>query len=364
MGNLKDDEAKKAYDLIKLRAETWPGAKATPAADEQIRRVVPVLKPAKPVEVRKLNMRPDDPNDAIVVSFLVDVSTLENRVIYGLITSVLKTTAYNELRTTRQLGYVVNAGIQAVSNVQYVSCVVQGDKLNADRMEGAVEHVLTTVMPQALADMPEEQFHTHVQSMKEMLLQPPSNINEEFAFFLGPIAEGGNCFHLRDEMLDYLLSGTITKDLLLSSWNDIIAPQTGIRNKLLVKHFGKQVPPRPSKEESKKLWAEQNVSEKSIALMEREYDAAVLLDKVDSEERKKLAKTGTFYATDINCKRKEASSALLEEQQAASKECRQKGQTTVLKQQLGRPGRTVRPTAFLHSSAGAGSAEDDCGGPA
>jgi len=269
---------------------------------------------------------------------------------------VLKTIAYTELRTSRQLGYVVNAGIQAVGNVQYVSCVVQGDKLNADKMEGAVEHVLTTVMPQALADMPEEQFHTHVQSMKEMLLQPPSNINEEFAFFLGPIAEGGNCFHIRDEMLDYLLSGTITKDLLLSSWNAIIAPQTGIRNKLLVKHFGKQVPPRPSKEESKQLWAEQKVSEKSIALLEREYDASVVLDKVDSEERKKLAETGTFYATDINCKRKEASSALLEE-------CRDRGETTVLKQQLGRPGRTARPTAFLHSAgAGAGSAGDDCGG--
>jgi insulysin len=313
MGNLNLEEAKSAYDMFDKRSKTWSGATAKLAADEKIRRVAPVLKPATPVEVRKLNMRPADPNDAIVVSFLADVSTVENRVINGILTAVLKTTAYTYLRTSLQLGYVVNAGIQAVGNVQYVSCVVQGDKLNADKMEGAVEYALTTLVPQAVSNLTTAEVSTHMESMKQMLLQPPTTTDEEFGFFLNPIAEGGNCFHLRDEMLDYLNSGAITQALLSSAWNDLTAPKQGVRSKILIKHFGKKVPERPTKAESRELWKEQGVPESSMALLEREYDAAVVLDKVDSQARKELAKTGSFYPVDVNCKRKDVAPSLIEE---------------------------------------------------
>ena len=62
--------------------------------------------------------------------------TLEQRVLLGLLGSLFRPMAYNYLRTESQLGYVVTAGVVLLSNVQLMSCVVQGDKVDADAIEG------------------------------------------------------------------------------------------------------------------------------------------------------------------------------------------------------------------------------------
>eukprot|EP00929_Paragymnodinium_shiwhaense_P083873 TRINITY_DN4481_c0_g2_i1.p1 TRINITY_DN4481_c0_g2~~TRINITY_DN4481_c0_g2_i1.p1 ORF type:complete len:1246 (+),score=307.28 TRINITY_DN4481_c0_g2_i1:137-3739(+) len=304
MGNLNEKEAQEAYQKIDKRTKTWPGANKKPEADEEVRLVVPVVKPSKPIELRRLNQRPGDPNHNIVVSYLTDVSTVENRVVFGLISSVLHNVAYSTLRTDMQLGYVVNAGISPLSNVQYVSCVVQGDKLDADKMEGAVEKVYSKVMPETLANMTDEEFSSHKRSLRESLLQPPSTTKEEFSYFLSPITEGGNCWNMRDEMLSFLDSKDVTKELLLRTWQSIILPTQGIRNRMVVKHFPGSVPERPTKEQTLALWKEYGVPDAAISLLQREYDAAVMLDKADSSTRMELLQSGSYYPTTLNCQRK------------------------------------------------------------
>lgn len=304
MGNLKEAEAEDIVDTIKKGV---PGAAAACAAAEkdsaQVQRVSPVVKPARPVELRKKNPREGDPNDAVVVSVLYGVSTPQSRVKWGILSSILSNIAYEELRTQRQLGYVVNAGVLQLSNVQGVSCVVQGTKLKADQLEAAVESVYQKFMPEKLANLTDEEFKEHAASFRQSLLLPPKSYGEEFGQYWGPVisSSGGTCFHLQDEMLRYLNESLVSKQPLIDEWTALMDPSAGTRKKIVVKYFADAVPPRPSLSEAKATWASQGVPEASIQLLQREHEATVMVNKADSATRAQLRKDGGEYPKDLHC---------------------------------------------------------------
>ena len=97
--------------------------------------VVPVVKLKNPVELRMQNPDKTDTNFVTVVSLIAGMATVESRVELGIMGELLDSVAFSELRTQMQLGYVVSAGVGLISNIQYVSCVVQGDVKDADLTE-------------------------------------------------------------------------------------------------------------------------------------------------------------------------------------------------------------------------------------
>jgi hypothetical protein len=303
MGNFNETQVLDAYAKIADRAAKWSGFKVKPEEGEEIRPIAPVVRPTAPVEVRKANDRPGDPNDAIVVTYLTGVRTVEKRVHFGVISSLLHTVAYTELRTNKQLGYIVNAGVSAVSNVQHVSVSVQGNKLRADVVEGAIHHVLMKLIPETLKNMTAESLASHKESLKQLLLSPPSKIADEFSHFSEPIAEGGHCFELKQEMLAYLESPEVSQDSLVEAWEAAVLPTDGMREAIVVKHFANNTPQRPTLEETKSIWKQFDVPDKVWPLLEREYNATILLDKADSEERQKLLEKGSYFPTTLYCSR-------------------------------------------------------------
>jgi secreted Zn-dependent insulinase-like peptidase len=303
MGNLDEMSADTSFGKVMKRMLSWPGANVKPAAGEQVRIMSPVVKPSRPVEVRRLTRRAGDTNDATVVSFLVGLRTVESRVVFGILNGILYQIAFAELRTKRQLGYRVNAGISPMSNVDYVSIVVQGDQLKADMVEGAVEYVYNVAFPEALANMTHDEFSAHKKSFETMLLEPPAKSDDEYQHFWGPLKEGtGDCFGLASEMLSYLRSDVTGKEVLIEAWNKIAYPTAG-RTKLVVKHFAEKVPPRPSKKAAIEIWREQGVPESAFERLSKEYDETVVFDKVDSGIRLQIARNSTFYPPTSICKR-------------------------------------------------------------
>jgi secreted Zn-dependent insulinase-like peptidase len=244
-----------------------------------------------------------DTNDATVVSFLVGVRTVESRVIHGILTGILYQTAFAELRTNRQLGYRVNAGISPMGNVDYVSIVVQGDQLAADKVEGAIEYVFSVAFPESLAKMTDEEFEAHKSSFETSLLEPPTSKNDEYQHFWGPLQEGsGDCFGLPDEMLTSLRKDVTSKEVLVNAWNKIAYPEEG-RTKLVVKHFATSVPPRPSAAEAETIWRKQGVPESAIARLSKEYKETRVLDTANSQLRMEIARNGTYFPSTTICKR-------------------------------------------------------------
>jgi secreted Zn-dependent insulinase-like peptidase len=311
MGNLGEASAKAAFDKVLTRTQSWEGAKTVPAADEKVRRISPVVKPSTPVEVRRLSRRQGDTNDATVVSFLVGPRTVESRVMGALLTGILHNSAYSYLRTTKQLGYIVSAGVSPMSNVDYVSVVVQGDVLKADKVEAQIEYVYSVLMPQELANMTDVQFQGHKESLRQKLLAPPTDFAEEFSHFLGPLTEESpDCLGLQSEMLTHLTTIT-SKDLLVKEWERIAYPDT--RTKLVVKHFAGSVPTRPSLIEAQAIWKDAEIPATYVKRLTKEYETSKVYDKADSSTRADILKNGgTLYPPDVNCKRVSASPSLLD----------------------------------------------------
>jgi len=298
MGNLEETLSRNVLSTLMdgLQAIASVGQK-----EGNVTLVTPVVKPGKPVELRKQNPRRDDPNHVAVVSLLAGVSTVESRVIFGILGQMLSQLAYNELRTEKQLGYVVNAGDVQISNVQAISIVVQGNVLDADSMEAAIEHVYFHSMPQRLAELTDDEFKSYKAAFKHQLLEPPLDVSEEFAHWWGLVSMHGACLGLRNEMLTYLEKLVDTKDSLSKAWSRLIFPESGVRLKIAVKYFAGQVPRRASEEEASALWKKFGISGPSIDILTREHDHAIVQNNATSTGRAELAKSGGYFPLELHC---------------------------------------------------------------
>merc|ERR550537_1991053 len=132
---------------------------------------MPVVKPATPIEVRKVNPRKGDPNHVTSVSLLWGVAEIADIVKFSIISQVLQPTAFDELRTRQGLGYVVSGGISEMSNVLHASVVVQGDVMEPDLVETQIDKVLTKLMPEKLKNMTVQDFEAHKTSFLNQLLK-------------------------------------------------------------------------------------------------------------------------------------------------------------------------------------------------
>jgi len=309
MGNLEEEKAQDMVTDFLKRIEVPGAGQDTPeehGEEGEVERVTPIVDINQPIEVRKLNPRRADPNDVVVVSFIVGPSSVETRVNLGLISQLLKPVAYDELRTNRQLGYIVNSGVVLLSNVQVISTVVQGQARSADLMEVAVQRVLTDLMPKRLKDLSDKEFQQYKASYRQELVQPPTAASEEFQHFSGPVDQGGICFDLQNEMLRYLDGPLATKETLIKEWDERILPSAGERKKLVIKYFaGDKLPDRPKLSEANKTWVNESIPANVIALLEREYKSTKVLTKVDSKERAELVKAKGWFSTEQHCKLQE-----------------------------------------------------------
>jgi secreted Zn-dependent insulinase-like peptidase len=296
MGNLAKIEAE-----IVMR-QVWngvPGAALSGQGAGQVERITRIVKPPAPVELRKLNPRSDDPNDVVIVSVLFGVANVKTRVRFSILGDILSTLAYEKLRTDLQLGYVANGGKIDLGNVLGMSCLVQGIKLKADAMEAAIEEVYHTGMPKVLAELTEKEFKARVHSFVQGLMAPPTTYDTEFDNFWGPVAQGGQCFGLEDEILLHINDTLSSKQDLIDEWDSLMS--SGVRRKVSIKYFAGSVPPRPSLEEARKIWVTQGVPQSAFQQLEQEHKAAIVLDKADSSARQKLADLGGYYPPDLWC---------------------------------------------------------------
>jgi len=302
MGNIGTEEAEDAVDWV---MEGLHGVQSVMGSHQgEVRHSPPIVNPSRPVEVRKRNPREGDANDAVVISLIVGVATVESRVILGLVGQILSVLAYSYLRTDRQLGYVVNAGIGQMSNVQYVSTIIQGQTVRADAMELDAERVYFKLMPQRLRNLTDAEFKTYKDSFRQQLLQPPVGRSEEFNHYWSHIMNGGRCFGLLNEMLEFMDRDLTSKTALVEAWDQIIFASSDMsRKKVTVKYFAGKVPPRP---EFHKIDGELIKAGFSMEARERlsmEFGRTKVLDTVNSTVRRAIAKEGGHFPSTLNCRR-------------------------------------------------------------
>jgi secreted Zn-dependent insulinase-like peptidase len=280
---------------------------------KDVELVTPVVNPQVPIEIRKTNPREGDPNHVTVVSLLKGIPNIADRVLHHINGQILGNLAFDELRTKRQLGYVVNAGVIQLSNVMGVSAVVQGSVMKPDDVEPLIEWLYHVKMVETLKNMTDSQFEQYKSSFAEELTEPPLGFSDEIGYYWGPVLNGGQCFDLKLEMIRYANTQLKSKQQLLEAWDQMLEPSdTGVRKKVVVKYFSGKVPPRPSADDTTKAFSEAGLPSE---LVQTEYKSALLFDKAESSTRLQIlvdsetraGKGKGYFSEDLGCSK--ASSA-------------------------------------------------------
>jgi len=273
---------------------------------QQIRKFDEIVAPARPVEVRSKNPRAGDPNDVVFVAILQGVATVESRAIGSMLSGILKTKLYTQLRTEEQLGYVVTGGSGVMSNVQYTAAIVQGSVRSADEMELAVESVLLKSFPEHLKAMTEEDFQHQKAMLMQQLLQPAASDAEETKHFRGHVEQGAACFNLLDEVLSFVNSSKFSRKRLEDSWAELMSPKNGLRNKVTIKYFANEVPEPFNMSKVHSILTDRGI-EKHASQLSAERAEALEFGKADSVSRDAIVGDAAgrgleaFFPTELIC---------------------------------------------------------------
>jgi len=180
----------------------------------------------------------------------------------------------------------------------------QGIALEADSAEAAIQAVITDFMPRRLAEIKQEELDSMKSALLNELVVPPVGASEEVGHFWGPVRQGGQCFELQDEMIAYLnTTGAVTKQTLQDMWQELAMPSSGVRKIVTAKFFSGKVPPLPKAEEAAATWTKQGVPQKHQALLARERQSTLVVDRADSQTREQVLKTGQYFPRSLNCAR-------------------------------------------------------------
>eukprot|EP00746_Dinoflagellata_sp_MGD_P005469 gnl/MRDRNA2_/MRDRNA2_110582_c0_seq1.p1 gnl/MRDRNA2_/MRDRNA2_110582_c0~~gnl/MRDRNA2_/MRDRNA2_110582_c0_seq1.p1 ORF type:complete len:1183 (-),score=255.04 gnl/MRDRNA2_/MRDRNA2_110582_c0_seq1:27-3515(-) len=279
---------------------------------DEIELQPPVVNFRRPLEIRKPNPKPGDLNHVTVVSLLMGIPDVQDRVIFSILGDIFSQLAYQELRTERGLGYVVNAGQIMISNVMGMSCVVQGTRKRPDEVEPLIEWVFNVKMRSFLQDMSPDDFLQYKNSFILQLKSPPENLQEELVHWPSQVFQGGKCFGLRDKMILYAMDKLSSKQQLIDAWDGMLAPkkETGLRQKITVKYFGQPSPDaRPSSQEFVEALKKAEVDDATADQARKEHDSAMILEDADSVSRAKVvqdtektvSKDNVYFPGNLGC---------------------------------------------------------------
>eukprot|EP00930_Biecheleria_cincta_P055210 TRINITY_DN41557_c0_g1_i1.p1 TRINITY_DN41557_c0_g1~~TRINITY_DN41557_c0_g1_i1.p1 ORF type:complete len:1220 (-),score=221.41 TRINITY_DN41557_c0_g1_i1:50-3709(-) len=280
-------------------------------SSERIKRV---LKPARSVELRAKNPRADN-TSVMLTTLLAGVNDVEQRVLLGMISSVLHQIAFAELRTRLQLGYTVGASVSAISNVLTVSCFVQTEVVSPDIAEAHCEKVLSVLVPDALEDLSDDQFQSMKEAFLNDLLQRPWSIKQEMDRFWS-LTLLGDCLELHSEMLEFAKT-LKSKAELIEAWRRVVV-QPEARQKVVVKLFGSGLEPADQLSPEKAgellqnvLWGYSATSSAHVddiirRTVSERRNTTMLQGLASSQMRAKLrsAPGAGYFSQETHCKRK------------------------------------------------------------
>merc|ERR1719253_2421913 len=158
-------------------------------------------------QLRVPNPIPGDTNHATInVYQLPRPPTVPERVKLLLLGNMLYRQAFDELRTSRQLGYVVSAGVSPHGPVGELKVLVQGTKATPDKVDSYIEEMLHN-FGQSLFKMEAEEFENWRHGLHTQLAKEDQTMHAEAARFWHAIRDESYCFdkkHLSVAALDKL----------------------------------------------------------------------------------------------------------------------------------------------------------------
>jgi len=196
-----------------------------------------VVHPNPNTVVRVRNPIPQDKNHATVnVYQWPEPPTIAQRVNLMLLGSMLHRKAFDELRTTRQLGYVVSAGVVPHGPIGELRVLVQGTKATPETVDGYIETMLSNFETD-LAEMSDSEFENRKDGVRVQLSKHDQTQSAEAGRYWHAIRDKSYCFQKKELSL-HALEELKDKHVLLKFWKQLTKEK---RTKVSVQVFGEGV---------------------------------------------------------------------------------------------------------------------------
>ena len=131
---------------------------------------------------------------------------------------------FHELRTEREIGYIVFATFMPMLDVPGLALVVQSPSNPPETLHRHVDSFLERSTA-ALRDMPDAVFERHRGTVESSLLEEETRLDERTARYWNAIDRESYEFDRRERLLEALRA--VTRDELVDAWHDLVTgPET------------------------------------------------------------------------------------------------------------------------------------------
>ena len=233
-GNLSAGSARELGAI--LERELLASMRAVPVARGRVARLGPGARFARRLESRHAD-------HAVVVYRQGHAREVGERAKLALIAQTLRTRFFHELRTERNIGYVVYATPLTLRRAPGLALVVQSDTTSPDFLVKVMEDFLVR-FDSLLHAMPDAEFERHRRTVESELLQAETHLDERTSRYWADIGRERYGFDSRERFLAALRA--ITRDGLMATWREVVtAPETA-RGVVVVVSAGTPPEPFPS----------------------------------------------------------------------------------------------------------------------
>lgn len=220
-GNLDETEA---LQMVKSIGDIIP---FKPIPSDQIPphlQALPLPQSSADVVPTRLLIAEPNPYDENAVSHIMLQSmdeSVKGHLLIELLSSLVQEPFYNELRTQKQLGYIVSSGLRAVGESRTLSFIVQSSVATADKVSIEIIKFLQSVEEKILMKLSKADLAVYIKSLIDRKTEPDKDLSVEVTRNWNEISSGRLQFdRLQREAAAAL---NIEKDDLLTFWRTLFA---------------------------------------------------------------------------------------------------------------------------------------------
>ncbi|MAM71046.1 MAG: peptidase M16 [Gammaproteobacteria bacterium] len=224
-GNVTEEDALNLIAEIRQYLQVSPQAEAPPFGT-----VIDLPDPQR--IVLELEVEHDD--SAVVVYIQAPDDTLESRAIFSMLGTAIRSPFFEELRTERQLGYIVNAGAMSLMDVSGLVMYIQSPVADPATLEA---HIADFVRQYAMVlnEMPQEEFDMIKAGLLTNLREKPQRLGSLSSRFWGDILEQNLQTDSRLQLADAIAA--VNKEDVLTFYQDYVNSDT--YGELVSRSFGR-----------------------------------------------------------------------------------------------------------------------------
>ena len=141
-----------------------------------------------------------DHRDAVLVQYIqADNDSIEERATLGLLSQMISAPFYNQLRTQKQLGYVVSAFAMPINRVPGICMIVQSPVASSQQLQ-AEFITFNQTFSLHIDKLSNEELERHKRALLVNIQKSPDNLSELNARHLQSIMLGYKDFDFRDQL--------------------------------------------------------------------------------------------------------------------------------------------------------------------